>query len=121
VHLAKTFVSKEQQARSKALIKNKTSEKSESVDLQSQPKNQIHAVSKTVDSDATTADSNSISPEQPTAAVETKYQNSKRSDLPSLTARRQVFQRDQCCQFQDPKTGLQCGSRKFLSVDHIQP
>ncbi|MFZ4405275.1 MAG: HNH endonuclease, partial [Pseudobdellovibrionaceae bacterium] len=23
--------------------------------------------------------------------------------------------------YQDPKTGLQCGSRKFLSVDHIQP
>ncbi|MFZ4404365.1 MAG: HNH endonuclease, partial [Pseudobdellovibrionaceae bacterium] len=70
VHLAKTLVSKEQQARTKAQIKTQTPEK---------------------------------------------------SDLPSLTARRQVFQRDQCCQYQDPKTGLQCGSRKFLSVDHIQP
>jgi hypothetical protein len=70
VHLAKALVSKEQQARSKAQVKNQIPEK---------------------------------------------------SAAPSLTYRRQIFQRDQCCQYQDPKTGLQCGSRKFLSVDHIQP
>jgi hypothetical protein len=70
VHLAKALVSKELKARSKAQIKNHTSEK---------------------------------------------------SGLPSLTTRKQVFQRDQCCQYKDPITGIQCGSRKFLSVDHIQP
>ncbi len=70
VHLAKTLVGKELQARSKAQIKTQIPEK---------------------------------------------------SDVASLTARRQVLQRDQCCQYQDPKTGVQCGSRKFLSVDHIQP
>ncbi|MFZ4404698.1 MAG: HNH endonuclease, partial [Pseudobdellovibrionaceae bacterium] len=47
--------------------------------------------------------------------------NKSKSGVRSLTTRRQVFQRDQCCQYHDPKTGLQCGSRKFLSVDHIQP
>ncbi|MFZ4403305.1 MAG: HNH endonuclease, partial [Pseudobdellovibrionaceae bacterium] len=83
VHLAKTLVSKEQQAQSKAQIKTQTSEKSESEDSQNL--------------------------------------NPPKSAVPSLTTRRQVFQRDQCCQYQDPKTGVQCGSRKFLSVDHIQP
>ncbi|MFZ4405290.1 MAG: HNH endonuclease signature motif containing protein, partial [Pseudobdellovibrionaceae bacterium] len=58
---------------------------------------------------------------------ESKYSNQSKprgSTLksgPSLMARRQVFQRDQCCQYKDPKTGVQCGSRKFLSIDHIQP
>jgi hypothetical protein len=70
VHLAKTLVNKQQQARNKAQIKSQTQEE---------------------------------------------------SGVPSLSARRQVLKRDQCCQYQDPKTGLPCGSRKFLSVDHIQP
>jgi hypothetical protein len=47
--------------------------------------------------------------------------NPSKSGAASSTARKQVFMRDQCCQFKDPKTGVQCGSRKFLSVDHIQP
>ncbi|MFZ4402918.1 MAG: HNH endonuclease [Pseudobdellovibrionaceae bacterium] len=75
-HLAKTLVSKEQQARSKAV--------------------------------------NSATSQPP-------YFNPSKSGAASSKARRQVFQRDQCCQYKDPKTGVQCGSRKFLSVDHIQP
>ncbi|MFZ4403894.1 MAG: HNH endonuclease, partial [Pseudobdellovibrionaceae bacterium] len=116
VHLTKTLVSKEQAARSKILIKNQTSAKSESVALQAQLKNQINNVSNT-----TNVDSNNIPHEQPAVSEAPKYLNPEKSDVPTLKARRQVFQRDQCCQYQDPKTGLQCGSRKFLSVDHIQP
>ncbi|MFZ4403093.1 MAG: hypothetical protein ACOYOK_03235, partial [Pseudobdellovibrionaceae bacterium] len=54
--------------------------------------------------------------QQERSKAQIKTQIPEKSDVPSLTARRQVLQRDQCCQYQDPKTGLQCGSRKFLSV-----
>ncbi|MFZ4405228.1 MAG: HNH endonuclease, partial [Pseudobdellovibrionaceae bacterium] len=62
-----------------------------------------------------------VSKEQQARSKQTPYLNPTKSGVPSLAVRRQVFQRDQCCQYHDPKTGLQCGSRKFLSVDHIQP
>jgi hypothetical protein len=34
--------------------------------------------------------------------------------------RRKIFQRDQCCQYIDPDSGRQCGSRFQLEIDHIQ-
>lgn len=33
----------------------------------------------------------------------------------------QVRQRDQCCQYRDPKTNKMCGSKWNLETDHIQP
>jgi hypothetical protein len=35
--------------------------------------------------------------------------------------RKQVLQRDQCCQYRDPQTRKLCASRWQLQVDHIQP
>lgn len=35
--------------------------------------------------------------------------------------RRQVFQRDQCCQWRNPATGNKCGSRHLLELDHKVP
>lgn len=33
----------------------------------------------------------------------------------------QVHQRDQCCQYRDPKTNRQCGTKWNPEVDHVQP
>lgn len=38
-----------------------------------------------------------------------------------LKTRREVLQRDQCCQYQDPHTGKKCQSTFALQVDHRQP
>ncbi|WP_374073765.1 HNH endonuclease [Bdellovibrio bacteriovorus] len=38
-----------------------------------------------------------------------------------LSLRRAVFQRNQCCQHIDKKTGKRCSSRWQLQIDHIQP
>jgi hypothetical protein len=51
-----------------------------------------------------------------TSAAEVKI---PKSVTPKL--RRIIKQRDQCCQYRDPVTGKQCGSRFHLQVDHIQP
>lgn len=32
--------------------------------------------------------------------------------------RREIFQRDKCCQYQDPKTGKVCESKIFGQIDH---
>jgi len=115
VHLAKALVCKEQQLRSKAQTKTQMPEQSKSAGPQSQQKTQIHPVLKTADSR-----NRSIEQATGTADSQTLCSHPSNSVGPSLTTRRQVFQRDQCCQYQDPKTGVQCGSRKFLSVDYIQ-
>ncbi|MFZ4403822.1 MAG: HNH endonuclease [Pseudobdellovibrionaceae bacterium] len=104
VHLAKALVSKKQQARNKAQIKTQ---------IRKEPQN-FNSDNKTAEKLTGTADLQS----QPNTQMQ---ENPKKSGVPSVTARRQVLQRDQCCQYYDPKTGVQCGSRKFLSVDHIQP
>ncbi|MBC7466908.1 MAG: DUF222 domain-containing protein [Bdellovibrio sp.] len=39
----------------------------------------------------------------------------------TLKIKKEVRNRDRCCQFVDKKTGKICGSRHFLEVDHIQP
>jgi len=43
--------------------------------------------------------------------------------LKTLTAktRREIFQRDRCCQYIDKATGKQCGSTFLLQVDHKIP
>ncbi|MFZ4402970.1 MAG: HNH endonuclease [Pseudobdellovibrionaceae bacterium] len=135
VHLAKSQVNKEQQARSKVLIRAQIAEQSESAAAQSQLKIQIGEESKSIDTNNISAEKMAMptnlankNPKtlesqlrQNSEIAQPQYINQSKSAAPSLTDRRQIFQRDQCCQYQDPKTGLQCGSRKFLSVDHIQP
>lgn len=39
----------------------------------------------------------------------------------SSSIRRQTFQRDMSCQYQDPLTNKVCGSKYFLEIDHIKP
>jgi len=45
---------------------------------------------------------------------------SRTEELKTLTpkTRRQIFQKDQCCQFVDKTTGRQCGSTFLLEIDH---
>ncbi|OYZ22931.1 MAG: hypothetical protein B7Y39_07210 [Bdellovibrio sp. 28-41-41] len=38
-----------------------------------------------------------------------------------ISIRRQVFQRDQCCQYLNKTTGKKCESKWHLHIDHIQP
>ena len=38
----------------------------------------------------------------------------------SPNVRKEVLNRDQCCQFKDPKSGKICGDTRFPQVDHIQ-
>ncbi|HWU42839.1 MAG TPA: HNH endonuclease signature motif containing protein [Bdellovibrio sp.] len=47
----------------------------------------------------------------------------KSKSLKTLTpkTRRQIFQRDRCCQYIDKATGKQCGSTFLLQVDHKTP
>lgn len=35
--------------------------------------------------------------------------------------KKRILLRDQCCQYQDPRSGRQCTSRWKLQVDHVQP
>lgn len=35
--------------------------------------------------------------------------------------RREIFQRDKCCQYKDPSTGRLCGSTFDLEIDHVKP
>ena len=38
-----------------------------------------------------------------------------------ISIQRQVFQRDQCCQYLDKTTGKKCESKWNLHIDHVQP
>ena len=53
---------------------------------------------------------------RPTSRIEVR---SFKTVTPKL--RQFIFQRDQCCQFKDPRNGRICGSKHFLEVDHITP
>jgi len=46
--------------------------------------------------------------------------STKSKSLKTLTpkTRREIFQRDRCCQYVDKRTGKQCGSTFLLQVDH---
>lgn len=54
----------------------------------------------------------------PPPAVKSESENPRSISNP---VRRFVFNRDQCCQWLDPNTGLCCESRFQLQIDHIQP
>ncbi len=43
----------------------------------------------------------------------------KRQPIP-VHVRREIYQRDRCCQWRDPVTGKKCGSRFLLQLDHIR-
>jgi len=43
-----------------------------------------------------------------------------RAPIPSAV-KRVVLQRDKCCRWRDPRTGVQCSSRFQLQLDHIDP
>lgn len=53
--------------------------------------------------------------------TERKNNSSKTRKKIHLRVRKAVFSEQTCCQYQDPSTGLKCGSQKFLQIDHIQP
>jgi hypothetical protein len=38
-----------------------------------------------------------------------------------IKTKREIFQRDQCCQWRNKNTGKICGSKYLLQLDHIQP
>ena len=46
---------------------------------------------------------------------------SKSREAVPLAAQREVYNRDQCCQYQDKSTGHKCSSTWQLTLDHIQP
>lgn len=43
-----------------------------------------------------------------------------RKSIP-LATQRNIYQRDQCCQYKDKHTGKRCNSRWRLTIDHIRP
>lgn len=53
--------------------------------------------------------------------TERKNNSPKTRKAISLRTRKTIFSKQACCQYQDPSTGLKCGSQKFLQIDHIQP
>ncbi len=55
-----------------------------------------------------------------TAASELKETLQQTPPL-KASLKKQVLNRDQCCQYQDPVTREKCESKYFLEVDHIQP
>lgn len=66
---------------------------------------------------------NPIEPASTSAAevvVRQKSASSIRKSIPT-NIRRKIYNRDQCCQYQDKITGKVCGSRWGLEIDHIQP
>ncbi|MBC7465351.1 MAG: HNH endonuclease [Bdellovibrio sp.] len=52
----------------------------------------------------------------------TKETDMRRARKPLVrSVRHQILKRDQCCQYQDQKTGKVCGTKWHLHADHIQP
>ncbi|OYZ23873.1 MAG: hypothetical protein B7Y39_03165 [Bdellovibrio sp. 28-41-41] len=51
---------------------------------------------------------------------EPKSSQGARQAIP-VNVQRQIFRRDQCCQYKDKHSGKQCGSTWRLEIDHIQP
>lgn len=58
--------------------------------------------------------------EQKTRGVKSRSSDESGSVL-SPQLKRQVLQRDQCCQYKSQQTGKMCGSKWNLQVDHIRP
>ena len=56
---------------------------------------------------------------KPEVATATVAVAANKTVTPKL--RKEILNKDQCCQFVDPKTQRKCGSKYFLEVDHIWP
>ncbi len=50
-----------------------------------------------------------------------KFIKQKEGPTATVAVKKQVLQRDQCCQHKDPYTQRLCGSRWNLHIDHIKP
>ncbi len=50
-----------------------------------------------------------------------KFIKQKVGSTATVAVKKQVLQRDQCCQHKDPHTQRLCGSRWNLHIDHIKP
>ncbi len=50
-----------------------------------------------------------------------KFIKQKEGPTATVAVKKQVLQRDQCCQYKDHKTQRLCGSRWNLHIDHIKP
>ncbi len=50
-----------------------------------------------------------------------KFIKQKEGSTATVAVKKQVLQRDQCCQYKDHKTQRLCGSRWNLHIDHIKP
>lgn len=61
--------------------------------------------------------------EQKTRGAKSRSSAEEKNEVGVLSPRlkRQVLQRDQCCQYQNRKTGRICASKWNLQVDHIRP
>jgi 5-methylcytosine-specific restriction endonuclease McrA len=59
-------------------------------------------------------------PNQPLQSQQKSPSSQARQHIP-VSVQRQVFQRDQCCQYIDKVTGKKCESKWHLQIDHIQP
>ncbi|HWU43668.1 MAG TPA: HNH endonuclease signature motif containing protein [Bdellovibrio sp.] len=54
-------------------------------------------------------------------SLPTKTENKKIFKTLTPKTRREIFQRDRCCQYIDKRTGKQCGSTFLLHIDHKIP
>jgi hypothetical protein len=45
----------------------------------------------------------------------------KKTSRRQTSLKNQVFQKWDCCQFQDPLTGRKCGEKFQLEIEHLQP
>ncbi len=50
-----------------------------------------------------------------------RFIKQKEGSTATVAVKKQVLQRDQCCQHKDPHTQRLCGSRWNLHIDHIKP
>ncbi len=50
-----------------------------------------------------------------------RFIKQKEGSAATMAVKKQVLQRDQCCQHKDPYTQRLCGSRWNLHIDHIKP
>ncbi|OYZ11967.1 MAG: hypothetical protein B7Y39_19000 [Bdellovibrio sp. 28-41-41] len=62
----------------------------------------------------------SIFPQTPKPSQTSPSSSKARQHVP-ISIQRQVFERDQCCQYLDKKTGKKCESKWHLHIDHVQP
>jgi hypothetical protein len=71
-------------------------------------------------SSSTTSTVEAATGRKPVGEAATERKPIARTYIPIKT-KREIFQRDQCCQWRNKSTGKICGSKYLLQLDHIQP